>query len=242
MALIQCPECGKEVSDKVTSCPHCGYPFAEQLVQPQPVEATGTNVSAPKAGKRRTALIGGSVFVLLAAIVVISILAQRSRDAKNARNEYIDDLISIRTTMLSGAADAETLCILTHDVWYNTIYEEFDVDTDQYTRNDFGFNDDFNDSLSALYSDEATKSTISEIEANRSKVDALMKRLQNPNEEFSACYDTVDTLYDAYCGLTKLAISPTGSLKSFTETYREHDDNFITYYDKLEAQIPEKQE
>lgn len=24
MALIQCPECGKEISDKAVACPHCG--------------------------------------------------------------------------------------------------------------------------------------------------------------------------------------------------------------------------
>lgn len=29
MALIQCPECGKEVSDKARKCPHCGYPLED---------------------------------------------------------------------------------------------------------------------------------------------------------------------------------------------------------------------
>lgn len=28
MALINCPECGKEVSDKASACIHCGYPFS----------------------------------------------------------------------------------------------------------------------------------------------------------------------------------------------------------------------
>lgn len=27
MALIKCPECGKEISDKAESCPNCGYPI-----------------------------------------------------------------------------------------------------------------------------------------------------------------------------------------------------------------------
>lgn len=27
MALIKCPECGKEVSDKAPNCPHCGMPM-----------------------------------------------------------------------------------------------------------------------------------------------------------------------------------------------------------------------
>ncbi len=26
MALIKCPECGKEISDRSEGCPNCGYP------------------------------------------------------------------------------------------------------------------------------------------------------------------------------------------------------------------------
>ncbi len=29
MALIKCPECGKEISDKAISCPNCGCPNSE---------------------------------------------------------------------------------------------------------------------------------------------------------------------------------------------------------------------
>ena len=29
MALIQCPECGKEISDKAKNCIHCGCPLAD---------------------------------------------------------------------------------------------------------------------------------------------------------------------------------------------------------------------
>ena len=32
MALIDCPECGKQVSDSAPSCPHCGY----QLINDEP--------------------------------------------------------------------------------------------------------------------------------------------------------------------------------------------------------------
>lgn len=31
MALINCPECNKEISDKVKSCPHCGYLLIEDI-------------------------------------------------------------------------------------------------------------------------------------------------------------------------------------------------------------------
>lgn len=32
MALIKCPECGKEISDKAASCPNCGFPISETKV------------------------------------------------------------------------------------------------------------------------------------------------------------------------------------------------------------------
>ncbi len=32
MALMKCPECGNDVSDKAKSCPHCGYPIEEFLI------------------------------------------------------------------------------------------------------------------------------------------------------------------------------------------------------------------
>lgn len=30
MALIKCPECGKEISDKATTCPNCGMPLRRE--------------------------------------------------------------------------------------------------------------------------------------------------------------------------------------------------------------------
>lgn len=35
MALIACPECGKEISDKATACPHCGAPAASKAEKPR---------------------------------------------------------------------------------------------------------------------------------------------------------------------------------------------------------------
>ena len=29
MALIKCPECGKEISDRASSCPNCGCPISQ---------------------------------------------------------------------------------------------------------------------------------------------------------------------------------------------------------------------
>lgn len=34
MAMITCPECGKEVSDKARNCPNCGTPIDKKVYCP----------------------------------------------------------------------------------------------------------------------------------------------------------------------------------------------------------------
>ena len=57
--------------------------------------------------------------------------------------------------MLSGASDAESSANLIKQVWYNSIYEKQDDETDKYTKPDGYFVSDFNDALGNLYSDES---------------------------------------------------------------------------------------
>lgn len=45
MALIKCPECGKEISDKALACPNCGNPMNQQAQQEE-------YLYCPKCGSR----------------------------------------------------------------------------------------------------------------------------------------------------------------------------------------------
>jgi len=42
MALINCPECGKQVSTSAKTCPACGFPVAEKVAQPAVAEQPGS--------------------------------------------------------------------------------------------------------------------------------------------------------------------------------------------------------
>lgn len=87
MALIKCPECGKEISDKAESCPHCGYPITGN------VEAENTNilseenhvVEEKKTGNRK--LIKGGIIVIIAIsiAIILSVIAYLvlTADARN---------------------------------------------------------------------------------------------------------------------------------------------------------------
>lgn len=242
MALISCPECGKEISDKVKACPHCGYPFVEEQVtsesEPQRVEVTSIKLGPKDPKKRKTTLIVGIIAVIAIIVIIITVFVVKERNNAASRAEYIDNLVSVRMIMLSGAAKSETLCNLTKSVWYNTIHEESDIKTDPYTKSNGKFYDDFNDSLAALYSDSSTLATIDDIKENQEEVAAIMRELQNPPEDLTACYNTVESMYDTYRNFTNLAISPSGSLTSFSQDFRTYDNDFMDFYEKLDMQIP----
>jgi uncharacterized membrane protein YdbT with pleckstrin-like domain len=48
MALINCPECGKQVSTEAQACPACGYPIAAKQAQAQAATSTVEPLPAAK--------------------------------------------------------------------------------------------------------------------------------------------------------------------------------------------------
>ena len=66
MALINCPECGREISDKAASCPHCGVPITAQVEQ-SPESTHGfreTQLGDVKKGS-------GSIFAILFGLMIM---------------------------------------------------------------------------------------------------------------------------------------------------------------------------
>ena len=65
MALIKCPECNRDVSDKAATCPHCGYPLGRIAPGPRPVQVI------EQTGRRWKALRALGWFLILAGVAVV---------------------------------------------------------------------------------------------------------------------------------------------------------------------------
>ena len=52
MALIICPECGKEISDQASACPNCGAPVAKKFCQHCGEQIDKDCIICPKCGKQ----------------------------------------------------------------------------------------------------------------------------------------------------------------------------------------------
>ena len=62
MALIECPECAREVSNAAASCPHCGYPLTARSdgKSAQTIEKTAKSIKARQV-YAALMLVGGSI-------------------------------------------------------------------------------------------------------------------------------------------------------------------------------------
>lgn len=163
-----------------------------------------------------------------------------------SKNNYKDNLSEAISLMYQGAYAAEQAGGLIHDVWYNTIYEKADPETNYYTLkssyrekyknstyvSDYYFNDDFNDSLRNLFSDATFQLKIRTIESYQDDVADLMKKLIDVPDGMEAAYSAIEDLYDQFQGLTRCATDPQGSLTSYTSEFNKYDNGFVDAYKK----------
>lgn len=110
MALINCPECSKQISDQTNACPHCGYPIRPQQVDPF-TNQTQPQATVPKSYGCGTFIIIGIVcFILYQCVSSYSDYQDRvkpnSETANNAKSESID-LETKASTMINTYKDNE---------------------------------------------------------------------------------------------------------------------------------------
>lgn len=275
MALIQCKNCGKDVSDRAKVCPHCGTQLIEdEVTQPQPIicEECGaeipqgadscpncgcpvpvdgeenteapqkvelTSVKIPKLDQRKKKIVVGSIIGVIVLIAAISLIISQMRQATAAQlsADYSENISTVSAAILSSAIQTEEAGNLIHDVWYNCIFEENDPETNEYTRPNGYYLDDFNDALANLFSDETFSQQLSSIKNDQETVTDLMRKMSDPPEEFEDAYEALRELFDAYTDFTNLVINPSGNLQTFTSNFNDADSALLNCYNAMSIYI-----
>ena len=99
MALINCAECNKEISDNATSCPGCGAPIAgEKPKKGDRVPYTDQEVSVLLSRKKKTShllhfflsIISGGLWIVMWILIAISNSSVNSKiESKIAKGKKV---------------------------------------------------------------------------------------------------------------------------------------------------------
>ena len=103
MAIISCPECGRQVSDKALKCPQCAHPIAnpetrDQLLPPKPLQKEPESIA-----KKWITLTGLIVLAAVPLILIGKHLTDRfdtsqSSKSLNQLNQQLSELRQIRNS------------------------------------------------------------------------------------------------------------------------------------------------
>lgn len=230
MALIKCPECEKEISDKAKKCPNCGYKSKTDFVE-----------------KYKSKILKYSIIAVVIVVALVStILGINAHKKKKYKDEAKDIMISI----LNSASDCEELANLTGKVWYNAIYEKSDATTNKYTIKSYYYNstktyysdsefvDDFNTALLSLFVDK--KTSIESIENKSKKIDEIMAKLDKYPKSLENIHNALFEYYYNYQELVEIATNPTGSYTEFSKNRNEVINNVTNSYKRLKTMLPDK--
>lgn len=74
MALLKCPECGNQVSDKAASCPQCGHPVSEMQKSVRQAPIQQAKVKAEQATERKTKKGLKSITIIAGILILVLII------------------------------------------------------------------------------------------------------------------------------------------------------------------------
>lgn len=119
MALIKCPECGKEVSDSARNCPSCGYPLiASETTENNDnslKKSTQVNMPIQPTKKKKGGCLGGcliTVVIFILFIVIVAVIGGNSMTnsikTDTPTNEVAKEKGAAETTEAEETSVAET--------------------------------------------------------------------------------------------------------------------------------------
>ena len=236
MALVKCPECGKEISDKAVSCPNCGCPILKNNdsdcnvnEEKIPIIARKINTDKPLTKKffsnprnKKFFILG--IIIVVVVIIVVAVININNQNKQNKQNEiYKADFASIENVMELSQMDIEDVYSQISTSWYEAI--------------DKGW--DFNNHIKETYNTSDVQMKISRIKKSQDAIQKIIQDLKNAPDEYSKAYNALLTLNESFAKYSDFAVSPTGSYQTYTQGFNSAKSDFNSKLSAYEAVAPD---
>ena len=244
MALINCAECGKEISDKSTQCIHCGNP----IVTSSDINTTDSNISSSKKeiassevyvektskNKKRSFVLIIFVFAIIITSVGAYLYFQNNNSIYNAK------IIETRGIMAKTVVGSLDVLTMVNNIWHDAIFDEYKVETSSYVfSNNLMVANDFNEAIGLYYDSETTQDKLDRLDDNLKEIQNNMKELNSPTPSMKEAYEIMKSLHEYAIKIANLAKYPTGSYDDFSDRYNTLIDEFETNISLLGNEIDE---
>lgn len=248
MSIIQCPQCGKEISNRATQCIHCGY----NLQEPQeclkycqecgsPIKNTentcpycGCPVEdfvQPARNKKNHMLHFVVTIVVIACVAIVGYGIYQY----NNRITYYKVVDEINTARNESVDEVNECSALLMDVWNNAIWEVSDPKTDPFTCPNGVFVEDFNDALQSLYSDAAFCEKLDVIEEQQLALRKLEKQLPTAPKGLEGHSELTHDMVENHVDLSMLVLQPSGNYYTVLDQFNELFDQANEILMELES-------
>ena len=110
MALIDCPECSKRISDQSLSCPNCGFPTDRNVPPLQQVDDNNNNSLAGSPQRQKNSGCSGATIFLLIIIIAIGYwvmnsydnYTEKSRQYSHEQPEFHEEMPQVEDPLLDS--------------------------------------------------------------------------------------------------------------------------------------------
>lgn len=262
MALIKCPECGKEkVSDTAMSCPKCGFNIHNYVVKQRQVRNIQTvkNTEPIKEKQNKSnkkiyvliILLGAlTVFVISFAIGYYRLSKKGGNTAENNKikkeyihhyNECVQNFNNIKENAENGIKLGDKLVSLTGSVWSDAIFKQPSLDTIEYTYKDDGWQS-YSQALNNMYADETVKSTVTSLTNIKNEVTKKFNDIQDVPDELNDVYISAQVFVSAFNDIVDFSVKASGSLSTYATSYQTKKSAYTQALSKFTANIPKEME
>lgn len=250
MALMNCPECGKEMSDTISSCPHCGFKLSKN------------KKSKNEKKNNKKFILAGIISIVLVLIIstVVIIIATGNKDeseevsanAQNSDQGYYTRIMEESLQLMSDSSQrADYNFRLIDKLWYSSIFDKcknsFAINLsilssgNEYLDTEYGYNNGHDIYWFAKIDEdqvEKFRANNDYIIENDTKVIKAFKDLKKGYDGDKDLYNEVLELYKCYSKIISSVKEPSGTYKDYSSSMQTTFKEFRAQQSKIKAMLP----